>query len=166
MTIAIFLDRDGTLIRDTGYISSPQDIRILEGVIIGLKLFIARGYELHVVSNQSGVPRKKITRSEFIDVESHISELFLQHEIAFDSLNYCFHLPWEGCKCRKPDVGLFETVSLEFNLNRNSSVMIGNSEVDRIAAENFGIAFWEVGVDKQSFLQVAWEVIDYFEKLN
>lgn len=163
MQVDIFLDRDGTLIRDTGYISKKNDVEVLEGVIDGLKLFREKGYRLHIVSNQSGVPRGIISELEFREVERHIDSLFLGQGIVFDSHNYCFHLPTDGCECRKPKSGLFENVSSEYAISELTSAMVGDSEVDMEAAKNFGIPFWKVELPEVDFYEIARKVVRNFE---
>ena len=163
MAGTVFLDRDGTLIRDTGYLSSIRDVEILSGVVSGLKMFLSRNYRLHIVSNQSGIPRGLVSTTEFQTVERYFIDLFQKNGVQFDSLNYCFHLASAGCSCRKPQTGLFEAVSVNFQTDKKRAAMVGNSLVDMEAAEKFGIAYWGVEQDKTDFLQVAQEVIDYFE---
>ncbi len=165
MPFDVFLDRDGTLIRDTGYISKCSDVEILVGVFQGLRLFREKGYRLHIVSNQSGVPRGKTSMLEFQEVESFVNETFRTKDITFDSHNYCFHLPADGCKCRKPKPGLLEQVSKKYEIEKPKSVMLGNSDVDLEAAKCFGIRFWKIGTDKNDFYQAAREVVEYFEGL-
>jgi histidinol phosphatase-like enzyme len=101
---------------------------------------------------------------EFRAVEDHINKIFEEQQIFFDSFNYCFHLPEEGCACRKPKCGLFEKVSQGFEIDRSKSGMLGNSDVDLEAAKCFGIPFWRVGITEKNFYQVAREVVEYFEK--
>lgn len=159
----VFLDRDGTLIRDAGYLSSVDDIEILNGVVRGLRMFLSHNFQLHIISNQSGVPREFLTTAEFNTVESHFIDLFQKNGVQFESLNYCFHLPSAVCSCRKPQTGLFEEVSSNFKIDKKRAVMIGNSIVDMKAAENFGIAYWGVDQEKSDFIKIAQEVIDYLE---
>ena len=153
MQVDIFLDRDGTLINDTGYISSKNDVEVLEGVVNGLKLFRKKGYRLHIVSNQSGVPRGKLAFLEFREVERHINSVFLENDMVFDSHNYCFHLPTDGSDCRKPKSSLLVKVSAEFTIAKKISAMLGNSEVDMEAAKDFGIPFWKVGLPEVDFFR-------------
>lgn len=165
MSFDVFLDRDGTLIRDTGYISKISDVEVLPGVVRGLKRFKAKGYRLHIVSNQSGIPRGKVSEREFKEVEIHVNKLFQLENIFFDSLNYCFHLPTAGCACRKPNFGLFTKVSEKYQLDKSRSAMLGNSDVDLQAALNFGIPFWKVGITDDDFDFTAQKVVDYFERV-
>lgn len=171
MSINIFLDRDGTLIDDTGYISSPGDVRILRGVIEGLQFFKEHNYGLHVVSNQSGLARGKFTRDEFTQVEQRFESVFLENGITFDSIQYCFHLPSDNCACRKPRTGLLEQVAKVEGINRELSAMIGNSESDRETAVAFGIPYWDVNSvatkkpDQGQFEFPATQVVAYFEEV-
>lgn len=171
MSINIFLDRDGTLIDDTGYISSPGDIRILGGVIKGLQFFKEHKYGLHVVSNQSGLARGRFTRDEFIQVEQQFESLFRENGITFDSIQYCFHLPSDNCVCRKPKTGLLEQVAKVERIKKELSAMIGNSESDRETAVAFGIPYWDVNSlgtnesDQVEFEFPANQVVAYFEKV-
>lgn len=165
MSFDVFLDRDGTLIKDTGYISKKIDVEVIPGVVRGLKRFKAKGYRLHIVSNQSGIPRGKISEREFREVEIQVKNLFELENIFFDSLNYCFHLPTAGCICRKPNVGLFTKVSEKYQLDKSKCAMLGNSEVDLHAALNFGIPFWKVGITNGDFDFNAQKVVDYFERV-
>jgi D-glycero-D-manno-heptose 1,7-bisphosphate phosphatase len=163
MTFDVFLDRDGTLIRDIGYISKVSDVELLPGVVAGLKLFKANGYRLHIVSNQSGVPRGIISPHEFKEIEAYINELLAAEDVIFDSLNYCFHLPIDYCDCRKPSFGLLKKVSERYSSKKSMSAMLGNSEVDSQAAKGFGIPFWKVGEVENDFFYAAQKVADYFD---
>jgi D-glycero-D-manno-heptose 1,7-bisphosphate phosphatase len=164
MSIDIFLDRDGTLIEDTGYISKIEDIKMMNGVIDGLKLFMENGYRLHLVSNQSGIVRGKCTPREFAEVQSELVRRLALEGIHFTSVNFCFHAPEDRCECRKPEIGMFEMVSKKFKVFHRSAAMIGDSEVDEKAASNFKIAFWRVGAGYLDFLIAAREVIKSIEK--
>ena len=169
MSVNVFLDRDGTLIEDVGYIASPDHVLPLPGVFEGLQLLKQNNYHLHIVSNQSGLARGKFSSEEFDEVEVRFKQVFLKEGIIFDSLNYCFHSPTEGCTCRKPKPGLFEQVSLVTQIDRRLSGMIGNSDVDRGAADAFGIPYWDVNVligddlTRSAFEAVSYNVIEYFE---
>lgn len=171
MKIGIFLDRDGTLIKDSGYISSPDDVHVLPGVFEGLQLFKQNNYQLHIVSNQSGLNRGKISKDEFNAVEVRVNLLFKEKGIIFDSSNYCFHHPSDGCPCRKPKTGLLQQVAWANGIKKSFAVMIGNSEVDRGAADSFGIRYWDVSnsdptyQSQNSFLLVVSQIIKHFERI-
>lgn len=169
MSVSIFLDRDGTLIEDTGYISSPDDVRVLPGVVQGLQLFKKNNYQLHLVSNQSGLARGKFSRGDFDQVEQRFNAIFLESGIEFNTAHYCFHSPEENCACRKPKPGLLEQVAEIEVIDKNLSAMVGNSESDRGAAAAFGIPYWDVntGVDLNANVNLfeieATRIVAYFD---
>ena len=171
MKIGVFLDRDGTLIKDSGYISSPDDVHVLPGVFEGLQLFKQNNYQLHIISNQSGLNRGKFSKDEFDAVEARVNLLFNERGIIFDSLNYCFHQPSDGCSCRKPKTGLLQQVALTNGIEKSFAVMIGNSEVDRGAADSFGIRYWDVSDSApayqsyNSFPLVVSQIVKHFESI-
>ncbi len=146
MSVSIFLDRDGTLIEDTGYTSSPDDVRVLPGVVQGLQLFRKNNYQLHLVSNQSGMARGNFSLAEFDQVEKRVNAIFRESGIDFDTVHYCFHGPGENCACRKPKPGLLEQVAKTGVIDKSLSAMIGNSEADKGAAAAFGIPYWDVNI--------------------
>jgi histidinol-phosphate phosphatase family protein len=166
MTIHIFLDRDGTLIKDTGYISEPSKVLILSGVVEGLRLLKSREFDLHIVSNQSGVARGKISMDQFRVVETKVKNVFLAKGLEFDSVNYCFHLPEDNCSCRKPAAGLIEKVGEKYKIQKSECAMIGNSIVDEGAARNFGIPFWYVTEQEDAFYKIAREVVNHFDDIK
>jgi len=166
MTIHIFLDRDGTLIKDTGYISEPSKVLILSGVVEGLRLLKSREFHLHIVSNQSGVARGKISMDQFRVVETKVKNVFLAKGLEFDSVNYCFHLPEDNCSCRKPAAGLIEKVGEKYKIQKSECAMIGNSIVDEGVARNFGIPFWYVTEQEDAFYKIAREVVNHFHDIK
>jgi len=113
----VFLDRDGTLIQDTGYLRDPMGVQILPGAADALRMLAAKGYILAVLSNQSGLARGKFSRAEMEAVHQAFLEKFRAEGVSFDAVEYCPHHP-EGvveeyrkvCSCRKPGTGLAEAV--------------------------------------------------------
>lgn len=135
---AVFLDRDGTLIDDVGYISDPADVRLVSGAADALQALRAAGFRLVVVSNQSGLGRGLITQEQADDVHQRFVEE-LQHAGAqIDAAYYCPHAPEEGCDCRKPLPGLIIDAARELELDLERSFMVGNSDVDVAAGEAAG----------------------------
>ena len=144
---AAFLDRDGVLIRDHGYVYQPQDLEILPGVYQGLKLLHERGYWLILVSNQSGVARGLFTCAQVDSFHAALQEQLSLHQAPrLDGLYYCPHHP-EGripafsiaCTCRKPGIGLLEQAARDFPIDWNRSLMVGDKDTDIACAINAGI---------------------------
>ena len=164
--IDLFLDRDGTLIEDPGYINSPERVVFLDGVLDALQEFRKRNYRLHLVSNQSSVGRKIISEVQFLQIEARFQKILLQHSITFDSVNYCFHTPFDNCNCRKPKTGMFLEVDARFQIERNFCGMIGNSKSDHEAANNYGITYWNIEETvRDSFSEQSRLVLTHFERI-
>lgn len=113
----VFMDRDGTLIEEVGYIKDPADVRILPGAAAALRSLAAGGYLLAVVSNQSGLARGKFTKAEMDAVNEAFLAGFRKEGVAFDAVEYCPHHPdgpisgyGRECACRKPGTAMAEAV--------------------------------------------------------
>ncbi len=130
---AVFLDKDGTLVEDVPYNADPDRIRLVEGAIESLRLLQEHGYQLIVVSNQSGVARGFFEEPELQRMINRLSELFSSAGIALTDFYYCPHHP-EGnvrkyavdCYCRKPQPGMLYRAALEYNLRLADSWMVGD----------------------------------------
>src|SRR4051794_33999292 len=105
MKPVIFLDRDGTLIEDTGYPNDAEKIFLFPEVPDALRLLRKKGYLLHLVSNQSGVGRGIISQEQFKAVHEKFNSLLIAEGIELDGISYCFHHPEDNCLCRKPRTG-------------------------------------------------------------
>lgn len=144
---AAFLDRDGVLIRDHGYVYKPEDIEILPGVFEGLKLLRENSYRLILVSNQSGVARGLFTCAQ-VDVfhQALQSQIQAACGITLDGIYYCPHHP-EGqvksyavnCRCRKPEPGLLEQAGADFAIDWERSFLVGDKDSDIECAMRAGI---------------------------
>ena len=119
----VFLDRDGTLIEEVGYLRDPSAVRILPGAAEGLRLLAREEFLLAVVSNQAGVARGIFTGAEMEAVHRRFVSAFGAEGVAFDAVEYCPHHP-EGaveayrraCGCRKPGTGLAEGILLRLRV--------------------------------------------------
>lgn len=113
----VFLDRDGTLIEDQGYLSDPGQVREIPGAAESLLLLAKDGFHLAVVSNQAGLARGVFGEEQMAAVHKAFVDLFLAKGVAFAAVEYCPHHP-EGtveryrtvCGCRKPSPGMAEKV--------------------------------------------------------
>jgi histidinol-phosphate phosphatase family protein len=113
----VFLDRDGTLIEEVGYLRDPSAVRILPGAAEALRLLSREGFLLAVVSNQAGLARGKFTGAEMEAVHRRFVSAFGAEGVVFDAVEYCPHHP-EGaveayrhaCGCRKPGTELPEGI--------------------------------------------------------
>ena len=135
---AVFLDRDGTLNKDVGYVHRKEDWQWLPGVAEALKRLRAVGYVLVVVSNQSGIARGMYDREALRQLEEWVNAELAAKNAAIDAWYYCPHLPeiTGPCECRKPEPGLLLQAARDLELDLANSWMIG----DRVRDVQAGIA--------------------------
>ena len=128
MRAAVFLDRDGTLVRDPGYLHDPAAVELLPGVAAGLGELARAGWSLVVVSNQSGMARGLYGPDAFAAVQARIGELLAPNGVRFAGAYFCPHHPdiTGPCDCRKPGVALFEQAARELGLGLADSWMVGD----------------------------------------
>lgn len=141
MRRAAFLDRDGTLIHDPGYLGDPQKVLILEGVPEAIVRLRRAGFLTVVVTNQSGVARGFYDELALHAVNQRMTELLLaaHPEARLDAIYYCLHATEDGCDCRKPKPGMFLRAQAELHLDMPASVAIGDAPRDCEAALLAGV---------------------------
>jgi len=127
---AVFLDRDGTVMVDTGYCHEPDKVRLIEGAAEGLRLLSDRGFFLVIITNQSGVGRGYFGEKDVVAVSSRLHEELRAKGADFDALFYCPHHPLDQCDCRKPRPGLILRAASVYDLDLHSSFTIGDQESD------------------------------------
>lgn len=148
MTRALFLDRDGTLIRDVGYPRDPALVEALPDAIDVLRA-LQTTHALVIVSNQSGIARGLITEDELQAVQARVIDVFGGGGVTFAGAYFCRHAPDAGCACRKPAPGMLLDAARDLGLDLARSIMIGDkpSDVDagRAAGCEHAIRFsdWE-----------------------
>lgn len=122
---AVFLDKDGTLIKNIPYNADIKKIKFEETVFEGLRILQKAGFILAVASNQSGVGRDLITQTQIKKAEHFISGTLRKKGIMLNHFFYCFHYE-QNCSCRKPKQGLLITAAKKLNLNLDRSWIIGD----------------------------------------
>ena len=137
MRPAAFLDRDGTLMEDSGYIGDPRRVRVLPGVPEALRALHAAGYERIVVTNQSGVARGFFAEPDVESVHRSLSELLAADGAGVDGYYYCTHL--EACDCRKPAPGMVQRAVAERHLDLARSVVFGDRGGDMALAAGLAL---------------------------
>jgi D-glycero-D-manno-heptose 1,7-bisphosphate phosphatase len=135
---AVFLDRDNTLIHDPGFIHEPEKVRLLEGVVEGLKLLKEAGFLPVVISNQSGIGRGYFTEREFWAVNARLNELLAPHGVQIEDFFFCPHRPDENCDCRKPSPRLVFEAARKWGIDISESFVIGDRDSDLMLAFNAG----------------------------
>ncbi len=130
MSRFIFLDRDGTLVRDTGYVHRLEDYELLPGVVAGLRKLTRAGYRLAIVTNQSGIGRGYYDVGAFERFQAQLIRELASVGLVVERSYYCPHRPDQGCACRKPAPGLLERARDELGADLSASWVIGDGEAD------------------------------------
>jgi D,D-heptose 1,7-bisphosphate phosphatase len=158
---AIFLDRDGTINEDPGYISDPGKVILLPEAANALSLLKKNGYLLIVISNQSGIARGLMTAEDVDRVNEKVNSLLQKYGVEIDAFYYCPAHPdfssEEECECRKPSTKLLFEAVKEFNIDLERSYFVGDLISDIQCGKNAGIKTILVktgkGVESFSILQ-------------
>ncbi len=135
---AVLLDRDGTINEDTGYLSNPGEVRLLEGAAKAIKRLNHASIKVVVVSNQSGVGRGYFTHSDLSAVNKRLIELLKEDGARVDGIYCCPHRPDDNCGCRKPSTGLTSKAALEHSIDLTRSYVVGDKATDVELARNAG----------------------------
>jgi len=135
---AVFLDRDGTINPDSGYIDCPEKIRIFPAARSGLSLLSQYGYLLFVVTNQSGVGRGFFPESALEPIHRKLLNELERDGIKLMEIVYCPHHPDEKCKCRKPSPNLVIGLAERYGIDLAASYFIGDKICDILTGKNAG----------------------------
>lgn len=125
---AVFVDRDGTVIREREYLWDPADVELLPGAAQALAAFQAAGYAIVIVTNQSGIARGYYGEADYRAVEAEVERQLAAAGVSVLGSYFCPHHPEETgpCDCRKPATGLFERAGRDHDLDLTRSVYVGD----------------------------------------
>lgn len=145
---AVFLDRDGVINVDKGYVFRIEDFEFCRGIFELCRWFKKNSYMLFVVTNQSGIARGYYGEDDFRKLTSWMSKEFLKHGVAIDGVKYCPHHPDAlvqkyalHCGCRKPKAGMILDLKKDYNVNIENSILVGDKKSDIEAAVAAGINY-------------------------
>lgn len=138
MTKAVFLDRDGTINADTGYVSDPSELVFIRGAKKGVKLLKDKGFLVFVVTNQSGVGRGYFSLEKLKAVNDKLLSEFVKDGIDIDGIFYCPHHPNEKCRCRKPKPKMVYDIAKQNKINLEKSYFVGDKLIDVQTGKNAG----------------------------
>jgi D-glycero-D-manno-heptose 1,7-bisphosphate phosphatase len=146
MKKALFLDRDGIINVDHGYVYKKEEFEFINDIFTVCIDAQAKGYEIFVITNQSGIARGKYTVKQFDELSLWMTSVFRSKGIVISNVYHCPHHPDKGlgeylkaCDCRKPEPGMLLLAEKENNIDLVNSVFIGDKVSDMQAAENAGI---------------------------
>ena len=144
-TTGVFVDRDGTLIRDVGHLNRLEQVEVLPRVPEAIRLLHDHGLKVAVITNQSAVARGLLTEQELELIHQELRRRLAASGTTLDGIYYCPHHPTEGfdpyripCECRKPNVGLATRAAVELNLDLNRSYVVGDQLTDMELAARIG----------------------------
>lgn len=161
---ALFLDRDGVINKDLGYVYRIEDFEFMPGIFAALRGFIELGFDIFVVTNQSGIGRKYYTQADFDKLSEYMINEFKAKGVNIKKIYYCPHRPDDNCECRKPKSGMFLKALSEFNIDMKSSIMIGDKQSDIDAASGAGVGKGFL-LDGDKFSSVM-DVLEYIKGLR
>ena len=138
-TKTIFLDRDGVINKEVGYLHKIQDFEFINGVFDACLHFQALGYQLIIITNQSGIGRGYYDEDAFHVINNWMLEQFKNKRIEILDVFFCPHTPESNCDCRKPKPGMFNQANEKHNIDMEKSWMVGDKEADIQAANAAGI---------------------------
>jgi D-glycero-D-manno-heptose 1,7-bisphosphate phosphatase len=143
---AVFLDRDGVINRDDGYVGEPNRLVLLPHAAEGIRRIRALGYLVVVITNQSGVARGLFSEADVSRLHGWMGEILAHEHAKIDGFYVCPHHPTEGqghyrrqCYCRKPKPGLFHQATRELSIRIEQSIAVGDQLSDLEAALNAGV---------------------------
>ena len=132
----IFLDRDGVINKEVGYLFRIADFEFIDGVFDVCQNFHDLGFKIIIISNQSGIGREYYNENDYHILTEWMLEQFNNNNIKILDTFYCPHLPESNCTCRKPNPGMFIKAKNKYNIDMNNSWIIGDKETDIEAAQS------------------------------
>lgn len=143
---AIFLDRDGTINVDHGYIHEIDNFQFIDGVIDAMRELKKMGYALVMVTNQSGIARGIFSEDTFMQLTEWMDWSLADRDVDLDGIYFCPHHPdaveeeyRQQCDCRKPQPGMLLSAQKELNIDMAASYMVGDKIDDMLAGKAAGV---------------------------
>ena len=140
---ALFLDRDGVINIDYGYVFQKDKFHFIDGMFSFVKKFYDKGFMIFVITNQSGIARGYYGESEFSEISKYMIDEFQKNGIYIYKIYYCpCHQDFsKDCECRKPKPNMLLQAKSEFNIDMESSIFIGDNLTDIEAGEKAKVKY-------------------------
>ena len=135
----VFLDRDGVINKEVGYLHKSKDFKFIDGVFEACYFFQKLGYNLIIITNQSGIARGYYQEEDFHTLTKWMLGQFTNRGVDILDVFFCPHGPESTCKCRKPQPGMLLEARDKFDIDMANSWIIGDKEADVEAASAAGI---------------------------
>lgn len=141
-----FIDRDGTIIDNAGYVNTVEQMlakRFVPGALEGMRRLRNLGYQIVIVSNQGGVGAGFLTEATLREINAALLGRLAEHGLYVRNFRYCPHHPEAKCGCRKPLPGMLQLAAAEDDATLCESIMIGDQDCDVVAgaAANVKLCF-------------------------
>jgi len=137
MNKAIFLDRDGTINIDYGYVYQIDKFKLIPKTLNALRL-LSKNYQLIIITNQSGIGRNYFSLENYKRLEAYMNNLFQNAQINISKVYMCPHKPEDNCDCRKPNIKFIKQAEKELNIDLKNSFVIGDKTTDIKMGKNAG----------------------------
>ncbi len=134
----VFLDRDGTINEEVGYLNHLSRLRLIPGAAEGIRRLREAGFAVVIITNQSGPARGYFPESLVHEVNQELVRRLAAEGAQVDGIYVCLHAPEEGCACRKPKTGLALKAAEELSLDLQRAYVVGDRWVDLALARNLG----------------------------
>lgn len=138
----VFLDRDGVInikLPENRYVKDVEEFEFVPGAIEALAILKNMGYLLILITNQRGIARGMMTPGDLDQVHNHMRQELRKRNITLDAIYHCPHENYENCLCRKPQPGMIFAAMENFNIDVDSSYMVGDSKSDILAGQRAGL---------------------------
>ena len=142
---ALFLDRDGVMNEETGYVHKIEGCRFIPGMFEALRLAQKAKYKLVIITNQAGIAKQKFKEEQYYQLMEWMKEQLAVQHIQIDGIYYCPHHPQalmgqykQVCDCRKPQPGMILQAAQEMNIDLSKSFVIGDKTSDILAGKKAG----------------------------
>jgi rfaE bifunctional protein nucleotidyltransferase chain/domain len=132
----VFLDRDGTIIKDVEYLHTPEKVELLPHAGEGLRKLQSLGYKLIIITNQPGIGLGYYSEEDFFRVNREMFSQLGRYNVTINKIYYCPHTKDNKCRCRKPNTALIEIAKRTMNIDLSRSYFIGDSTLDVKTGEN------------------------------
>ena len=133
----IFLDRDGTINEEVDFLSSPNNLHILQGSVEAIREANVLGLKVFIITNQSGIARGFLTENDLQNIHTELLHRLEEYHVRIDAIYYCPHHPELGnppynisCTCRKPNIGMLQKAVEQFGVDLKKSFVIGDRMID------------------------------------
>ena len=163
---AVFLDRDGTIIREREYLADPEGVSLLPGVVEGMRTLGGAGFALVVTTNQSGIARGLYSLADYHAVAERLEAELSREGLRLDATYFCPHHPdfTGSCECRKPATGMYTRAARELGLDLTRSFFVGDRRKDVVPATALGgkgiLVRTGYGIEEEPHLEGPVEVFD------